>query len=286
MERELQQVLHADSRYADFAKLYLNDDIKPFLRRNIRDPEALSKTISSDKGSYRAVQDILGQKNRVLEGIRGDIVEKELARYYQNPSEVGSPTYLRTMADLAELIPEAEVLKADAYLRKHKAAQERQTTLRNRIAESGKAVTGKAAPVPVVKTKWTRSEIDKAFKSVDQLRKLRAEFKKAGIEDSFKKEAESQILDLFRGSKLEERQLTSKEIIDTILKNEEVLVELLGEETVVKMLKEAKVAQAQKLEGEKIKAVGTRILKLALSGLAAKVGLSTAAKILKSVISP
>ena len=135
-------IQEANAAHAKFAEKYLNDEIAPFLKKTIRDPEKLFETTVKDEGTYRAVRDALADHPKELAKFDRHVVEDRLEPYVADPRKVGSEKFKDDMANLAELIGKANVAKVEkkAFELKRKFEQrEAKVAERNAEVERQKA---------------------------------------------------------------------------------------------------------------------------------------------------
>ena len=153
--------------------------------------------------------------------------------------------------------------------RRREKPSERQKSLERLITEAEKGRVAKASKTIEErrgeKPSFTKtSDLDKAFKSPDDIRQLHKELKKVGREDLFKKLAEDKIVEIYKKGKYGSKKLKGSDITDVIDQNHEVLTELQGEESLSEMYRVGKEHASEELILEFFKDVGKKLIKVGI----------------------
>ena len=95
----------ADKSFSEWASLYLNDEISPFLEKGNLNPEAKFRKAVSDEATYRAVRQALGKKGEKSVGrLEREIVDERLKKYFKDADKIHSPEFETDIRNLEGLI--------------------------------------------------------------------------------------------------------------------------------------------------------------------------------------
>lgn len=265
-------IVEADKTYAKMADKFFVDELKPFLEKKTLDPESLFEAASKNRGTYRAVKEVLkSKKPSLINKLDKAVVENALGKYSKNPGKVGSREYNKDVADLSKLIGEKKVGKAHAFLKNKKSQFERNKLLAEKVKERAPKVATQYQ-VDRLKEKFnkkyqTTDQIQKSLSSRSKIKELKKDLSEKGMSKTFDALAEKEVQRLFREGKYGAKKLTGKDIVNTIDRHYEVLEELMGEEVVSNLYKIGEAAKNNELTQELAK----KIIKTT-----AKVGLTVA----------
>jgi hypothetical protein len=224
----------ADKAYGNMANVFFSDEIEPFLKKTVRNPEELFKKASNDPATYRAIREALEKVNpKGVNRLERSIVESRSRPYVgrNNLEKIGSEEFYRDMANLEGVIGK-KANKVKSSLENHK--------LRH---ESSAAYIDK-----------TPSQIRKMFDAPEGIRELRKKLP----EELFEKMAEDKTLQIFRGGVVSPEKITGKQLFDNLRKehNYDILKEIYGKEAIDKALVDASKANKTRMTIEKFIQLG------------------------------
>jgi hypothetical protein len=114
-------IREADKAYSEMAERFFNDEVKGFMERTIRNPEALYRSAVRDEGTYRAVRDALGSKNSSSKArLERDIVSQSMRPYVKDITKVGSKEFNDSISHLEGLIGERDSNLVRKYMEREK----------------------------------------------------------------------------------------------------------------------------------------------------------------------
>jgi hypothetical protein len=138
-KKDTTNVVAADKLYAKWADTYLGDEIEPFMKFKILDPEKNFEALVKNEGTYRAVRNALSKSDpELVAKIDRSVLESRFKSYYEKPETVGTHQYKQDIADARALVGDDPVDAVDGQLKKNKAQLERKQTLEARIKEREK----------------------------------------------------------------------------------------------------------------------------------------------------
>ncbi len=260
-----QAVIKADKIYGRFADRFYGDEIAPYLNKKILNPEQLFQKAIKDPASYRAIKKSIGARNSALiNKVERQLVEHKLGKYYNDATLVGSEEYVKDLKDTAELVGKEKIAELDHTLRQKAAKLELQekslkpsSEVALRAKEGGKSL--EKAPFK------TPEELGKEFNTRSGIRKIRKELESKGKQSTYEKLRDDKINEIFREGKYESKVLTGNDVVDIINKNHEVLNELLGNEIVNALSKEARLAANKEFTADRAGKFVTKVIGLAAS---------------------
>lgn len=111
----------ADRIYGEWANKFANDEITPFLKKDNLNPESIYRTATKHEGTYRALQQALGntkEGKKWLPMYERDYVNERLEPYIKKLDKVGSNEYKQEIKNLQGTIGSQKAAQIDKNLRK------------------------------------------------------------------------------------------------------------------------------------------------------------------------
>lgn len=288
--QDASKVVKADKIYSRYADRFMNEHVSDYLGKKILNPEELAKKAISDEATYRSIKNALGSRSSPLVNkMDRELVHKRMDRYYQDPTLINSNSYVRDLKNLSEKIGKEKTAEVDYLLRKRQGVHEKSDYFKNRMktfAPEQRKLAEKSKPSPI-KNKISKEPIykkpehlDKAFKEVSDIRKLKKEMKSKGLEKEFDKLASDKVEEIFKEGKYGSKKLTGDDIVKIVDKNHEVLTELLGEDLLDALYKDARIAGEKEMTQNLFVQLTKRIGKLLISKVVGAGVMSSLIKIL------
>lgn len=248
----------ANARRANFAQKFENSEIRPFLERQILDPESLFKKTYNDPGTFRAVQLALPPNARGVElynGMSRKIAEDLMSDYIKNPSLINSTKYSKNLRNLTELIGKERSDSFDKELRKVASRQRISEITRSKIKESvAQKPSGEDRLTKLKESIAEHSELSPE----DLTSKLNSrtgikQLKKGLSTDNYDKLTKEKLREVFQGGKVE-GEVTGNSLYESLnnSKNYEIVSEILGEETAESLRLAAKELGKKELNNKSI----------------------------------
>ena len=272
-------IMRADKAYGNMAETFFNDEISPFLERNIRNPEALYNKATKDYGQYRALTEALYKNHpKSLSKYERDVVENIIQPFVKDIEKVGSKEFDSAMVELRGLIGKDPALKVEKELnelkRKHvkipkiefkkSGAAPSEKHLAHRV--SGATVEKNVPPreeipkfltseYPFPKEKITSATQNKVSKIIGKspeqiwkmldtpsgIRELKQELLERKLTKLYDKIVKEKTFDILRGDKVSLQKIKPHEVYEKLnnRNNYDILKEFYGEEKVDEALKQA-----------------------------------------------
>lgn len=252
----------ADASYGKMADTFYNDELRDFLAKKNLNPEALFDKAVRDPGTYRALKNAIGLKNKgAIERLDRAIAEDRLRSYFKSPENIGSREFQKDIDNLQELIGETKVKKLERELEAYKKSH---LIEREELKKAYKTV----------------EDLDRAFKDRTSIRKLRKYLKEKNKESRFEELKKEKLEEIFKQELFSKKRATGNELKAILQDQKEVLLELLGEDAYTALYKEA----VKTGKREVIRDVIYKLLKLAVPSPVKKVirAGSAASDLLKS----
>ena len=226
----------ADRLHENWAEKFSNDEILPFLKRKIRDPENLYKKIVNDPSVFRALGDALKgtkQYKEFMNAAARDIAEKRMGAYMKDLTKVGSRSYLKDLKELRDLIGPKNASSFDKTLRANKKRSFKNLLPSQQFSPRGKIPESQSLKKYLGKTNRTPEELLKKMDSRSGIRELKSQLKKS----DFEKIAEAKGMDILRAGKVDSNP-TGKELFDVMnkRKNYEFFSEVIGKKETDELL--------------------------------------------------
>lgn len=200
-------------------------------------------------------------RGRELEGgIARDLVKKRITPLIESDGMINPRRLDRELRELQSFITPEQSEQIQNIVR-----QRQQPRITRRVEKLEKPLPkeSKAEKPPTPEYKIPE-DIDKSFKTRSGIRKLHKDLKKAGKEDLFKEIAKDKATEIFKEGQFGAKKLTGEDIAKTINKNHEVLAEILGEEELNVLFREAQAQAKKELSGEWIVEISKKLAKKSL----------------------
>lgn len=236
----------ADRLFKKYAELYLNDEISPFLQKEIANPEQLYRSVLKDEGKYRALKKALDEiphGDDIARITAKDIVTLRMEKYIDNVELVGSPDYEKDIANLGPIIGDKEAA----------AVNKKFLQLKKQLPPKPRKI--KAKPIEKVASKWLEKdpeELGKLMSTRSGIEKVREEMtKKPGGKQAFDQLQRAEIKNDIQKGKIDDNS-TGKDIYEVF--NQEGpynrLAAYIGDEEAATFLKAARELKNERLKRE------------------------------------
>jgi len=202
----------ADRQHGNVADTFLIDEMKPYLKKKVLNPEALADKAIKDPGSLRALNNAVGRTSAgksLIKKVQRRIVENFVNPYLKSPSKIGGVGYQDSINDLSELIGDKPAKNVKRYLDSYEGIKHpREIARRGAIKEAQlKQVDIARRQRPQLKKslrQYTSEDIGKAFKSPEGIRKLKSDIRgKPQAKTYYDQLAKQEVQDLLHGDKVE-----------------------------------------------------------------------------------
>jgi hypothetical protein len=276
---------HADKTYGEFADMFMNDELSPFLERRIRNPESLFRKAVSDEGTYRALRDALKKNPTLIHKLEREIVDSRMNKYYKKPNLIGSKEFNQDIRELEGLIGKPKTNKVKNSLTKQKNILNKERVAFDKKVESyekkkeiSKIAREKIKQSTNIKNasavlKKSPEEIIHMMDSRSGIRELKQKLESMGKKELFNRLAEQKSLEILRGGNVLPKNIKGSDILEKVGKgkNYEIMSELHGKERVNQLLTKLSKWENRIMNIEAWKELGFALARIGVGGKLIKI---------------
>lgn len=252
----------ADNMFREWASRFATDEISPFLKRDILNPEQLFRSSISKENSFRGLERALEntpEGSRVLPLVQRHFVEEKMLPYIKDLNKVGSREYNQAIENLRPLIGEEATNAVDSEFRRLNISRPpRFEKLPTPQPIPSKKIISQASKV----TKMSQPKLRGMLNETSTIKELKEMLShNPGERELFEKLKADKIYDIATGGKVK-GTLTGKSAFDQLNKREnfEIISEFYGPEKAKKMLETFEKIGEKEVTKQKLGKVGQHLI--------------------------